>query len=287
MSFLFGRTLAQGTPCKYRLIDAGIHAVIRVLFPRVDASGKTQIKCRPVVVVFCDCRSVFRPRLLTSRHSEAGGHQWGNDIISEIKQQWVHVDDTHIPKTRSYQHDGLRNHGPASASGASCFFCSRSLDVQLANGHAGNDDRGAPVVDGVDSDAAAQAPAVLFSHDLFSSGSGGRGDDKHRLTAAIKAFLACSTEVMAHLERRVLERRLEGRDAGAAAGGGWVGVGGGRGRNKGWGARDGIPFQQTGESVGGVLVSSVSSQKAWKSLLCQLVKNLEWAVGAGSSLCVT
>lgn len=119
---------------------------------------------------------------------------------------------------------------------------------------------------------------VLFAHDLCSAGGGsgtGRSEDGQRLAAAIKAFLACSTEVIAHLERRLLERRLGG------------GSGGERNRVvAGW-RGGGLPFQQTEESVGGVLIASVTSQKAWKSLLCQLVKNLEWVVLAGSSLCVT
>lgn len=85
----------------------------------------------------------------------------------------------------------------------------------------------------------------------------------------------------------MLERRLDG-------GAGWtvVGAGGTKGSKRGAGGgmragQYGVPFRQTEKSIGGVLIASVNSQKAWKSVLCQLVKNLEWTVSAGSSLCVS
>lgn len=120
----------------------------------------------------------------------------------------------------------------------------------------------------------------MCAHDLFSTGSGGGGsggsaDEKHRHLAAVRAFLACSAEVIAFLERRVLERRLEGeRSAGAAC--------------VAWSSHvgDGVPYKQTEDAIGGVSIGALKSRAAWKAWLCQLVKNLEWAVGAASSLCV-
>lgn len=113
---------------------------------------------------------------------------------------------------------------------------------------------------------------MVFAHDLFSSG--GRGDDKQRLPAAIKAFLSGSTEVIAHVEKRLLERRLAGDRGRVEAS---PGVASPR-------VADGAPYQQNDDGVGGVLMSSLRSQSAWKAWLCQLVKNLQWAVAAGSSL---
>lgn len=112
---------------------------------------------------------------------------------------------------------------------------------------------------------------VVFAHDLFSTG--GRGDDKVRLLAAIRAFLACASEVTTYVERRTLEKRLEGEMSAGAACVAWSDVG--------------VPYKQTGDSVGGMAISSLKSQASWKAWLCQLVKNLEWTVEAASSLCVT
>lgn len=86
------------------------------------------------------------------------------------------------------------------------------------------------------------------------------------------AFLACSTEAIACVERRVLERRLEGEMSAGAACVAWSDVG--------------MPYKQTEDAVGGVVITSLKSQASWKAWLCQLVKNLEWAVNAASSLCV-
>ncbi|CAM9424540.1 unnamed protein product [Laminaria digitata] len=114
---------------------------------------------------------------------------------------------------------------------------------------------------------------VAFAHDLFSTGGGGgRGGDKPRFLAAVGAFLACSTEAIACVERRVLERRLEGEMSAGAACVAWSDVG--------------MPYKQTEDAVGGVAIASLKSQASWKAWLCQLVKNLEWAVTAASSLCV-
>lgn len=115
------------------------------------------------------------------------------------------------------------------------------------------------------------AAPIVFAHDLFSTG--GTRDDKHRLLAAVRAFVACSSEVMAYVERRVLERRLEGETCAGAASMAWSDVG--------------VPYKQTEDAVGGVSIGSLKSQASWKAWLCQLVKNLEWAVGAASTLCVT
>lgn len=114
---------------------------------------------------------------------------------------------------------------------------------------------------------------LVCAHDLFSSG-GSRGDEKHRLLAAVKAFLACSSEVIAHVERRVLLERRPGRQQ--------------QGFTTGAASAElaGPPYKQTEDAVGGVLITSLKSQASWKAWLCQLVKNLEWVVGAGSSLCV-
>ncbi len=134
--------------------------------------------------------------------------------------------------------------------------------------------------------ANATSVVVVCAHDLFSnggggsggggggSGSGGRreGDEKHRYLAAVRAFLAASTEAIAFVERRVLERRLEGElSAGAAC----------------VASSDvKVPYKQTEDAVGGVSIGSLKSRAAWKAWLCQLVQNLKWAVDAASSLCV-
>lgn len=109
-----------------------------------------------------------------------------------------------------------------------------------------------------------------------SGGGGGRSaDEKQRHLAAVRAFLACSAEVMAFLERRVLERRLEGEMSAGAACVAWSSHVG-----------DGMPYKQTEDAIGGVSIGALKSRASWKAWLCQLVKNLEWAVGAASSLCV-
>lgn len=120
---------------------------------------------------------------------------------------------------------------------------------------------------------------VVCAHDLFSTGGGGggggrgsSGEEKLRHLAAVRAFLACSAEAIAFVEKRVLERRLAGETpAGAAC------VAGGEAR---------APYRQTEDAVGGVSTGALKSNASWKAWLCQLVKNLEWAVGAASSLCV-
>ena len=109
---------------------------------------------------------------------------------------------------------------------------------------------------------------MVYAHDLFSTG-GRNGDSRYRILGAIQAFVACSSEVMAEVERRVLERRLftKGVDSG--------GVGGG------------VPYRQTEDSIGGMTIASLKNQASWKAWLCQLMKNLEWALEAASSLCVS
>lgn len=131
--------------------------------------------------------------------------------------------------------------------------------------------------------AAATSVVVVCAHDLFSTGSsissrsssGRSADEKHWHLAAVRAFLACSTEAIAFLERRVLQRRLEGEMSAGAACVAWSNHVG-----------DGVPYKQTEDSIGGVSIGALKSRTAWKAWLCQLVKNLEWAVGAASSLCV-
>ncbi|CAM9738024.1 unnamed protein product [Ectocarpus sp. 6 AP-2014] len=128
--------------------------------------------------------------------------------------------------------------------------------------------------------AAGTSVVVVCAHDLFSTGGGGgrgggrsgSGEENLRHLAAVRAFLACSAEVMAFLERRVLERRLEGEVSAGAACVAWSDVG--------------VPYKQTEDAVGGVSIGALKGQGSWKPWLCQLVKNLEWAVGAASSLCV-
>lgn len=116
---------------------------------------------------------------------------------------------------------------------------------------------------------AATSVVVVCAHDLFSTGgvggsNSGRGsEEKQRHLAAVRAFLACSTEVISFVERRVFERRQERESASAEA-----------------------PYRQTEDSVGGVSIGALKSRAAWKAWLCQLVNNLKWAVGAASSLCV-
>lgn len=131
----------------------------------------------------------------------------------------------------------------------------------------------------------------MCAHDLFSTGgvgggsgnsgrnggNGGRGgsnsDEKQRHLAAVRAFLACSDEAISFVESRVLERRLEGEMSAGAACVAWSDVA--------------PPYRQTDGAVAGVsLGAALKSRAAWKASLCQLVKNLEWAVGAASSLCV-
>lgn len=109
-------------------------------------------------------------------------------------------------------------------------------------------------------------------HDLFCTG--GRGGEKHRFPLAVKAFLACSTEVIAHVERRSRDHsRSEGRRRDHHEDlDGWTGAG--------------APYEQTEHSVGGVSMSSLKTSAAWKAWLCQLVKNLAWALQAASELCV-
>lgn len=129
--------------------------------------------------------------------------------------------------------------------------------------------------------ANATSVVVVCAHDLFSNGggSGGSGsgsrrgvDEKYRYLAAVRAFLAASAEVIAFVERCVLERRLEGElSAGAAC------VASSDAK---------VPYKQTEDAVGGVSIGSLKSRAAWKAWLCQLVQNLKWAVDAASSLCV-
>eukprot|EP00903_Cladosiphon_okamuranus_P013201 g12313.t1 len=126
--------------------------------------------------------------------------------------------------------------------------------------------------------AAASSVVVVCAHDLFSTGSSSSGrsaDEKQRHLAAVRAFLACSAEVMAFLERSVLERRLEGEMSAGAACVAWSNHVG-----------DEVPYKQTEDAIGGVSIGALKSRAAWKAWLCQLVKNLEWAVVAASSLCV-
>eukprot|EP00752_Nemacystus_decipiens_P008346 g7460.t1 len=132
------------------------------------------------------------------------------------------------------------------------------------------------------SSSAATSVVVVCAHDLFSTGgggssgsTGGTADERHRHLAAVRAFLACSAEAIAFLERRVLERRLEGENKAGAACVAWSSHVG-----------DGVPYKQTEDAIGGVSISALKNRAAWKAWLCQLVKNLEWAVGAASSLCV-
>ncbi|CAM9096533.1 unnamed protein product [Scytosiphon promiscuus] len=121
----------------------------------------------------------------------------------------------------------------------------------------------------------ATSVVVVCAHELFSTGGGGRGgsaDEKLRYLAAVRAFLACSAEAIAFVEKRVHERRLQGETSvGAAC------VAGGDAR---------APYRQTEDAVGGVSIGALKSSASWKAWLCQLVKNLDWAVGAASSLCV-
>lgn len=134
---------------------------------------------------------------------------------------------------------------------------------------------------GAEPSAASTSVVIVCAHDLFSTGGGGggrgggrsgSGEENLRHLAAVRAFLACSAEVMAFLERRVLERRLEGEMSAGAACVAWSDVG--------------VPYKQTEDAVGGVSIGALKGQGSWKPWLCQLVKNLEWAVGAASSLCV-
>lgn len=118
---------------------------------------------------------------------------------------------------------------------------------------------------------------VVCAHELFSAG-GSKGEDKNRFHAAVNAFLACSSEVIAfveqrHLDRRRLQREVMFQPTGTGYTAAWSDVG--------------VPYKQTDDSVGGVAMKSLKSQASWKAWLCQLVKNLEWAVGAASCLCVT
>lgn len=126
--------------------------------------------------------------------------------------------------------------------------------------------------DGDDDDYDTGAGSIRCAHGLFNS-SARKGEDKLRLLGAMRAFVICSSEVIACVESRVLEQRLDGEMSAGAACVAWSDVG--------------LPYKQSDDTVGGVSITSLKSSASWKAWLCQLVKNLEWAVGAAASLCVS